>query len=138
MYSHNKGNCFSTSQFTHPFYCSLCKQKSEIPFRSPLEWKVLYCCYQASLHVTSKMLRTFFLKYKLQVNGTVKKKSLKKKPKHTFFRLHLFFSFKVHIVCTLRLYRQCHLQATRTFSFVQQTDLGRFAAAGKAAPLPDL
>lgn len=80
------------------------------------------------LRATSKMLCTLFLKYKLKVLGTTEKK----KPKHTFFRLQLFFS----PVCTVRLYRQCDLQAMRTLWSVQQTDVGRLAAAGKAAPLP--
>lgn len=81
------------------------------------------------LRATSKMLCTLFLKYKQSAwhHG-------KKKPKHTFFRLQLFFS----PVCTVRLYRQCDLQAMRTLWSVQQTGVGRLAAAGKAAPLPHL
>lgn len=53
MHSHNKGNCFCSSPFVHPFYGCLCKQKSEIPFRSALEWKVLYCYHQASLRTAA-------------------------------------------------------------------------------------
>lgn len=128
MYSHNKGNFFCSSPFTHPFYCCLWNSFQE---SSGMEISILLlpgipaCCCM----LPPKCYAPFSLNTNWKCLAPRKKKS-----KHTFFRLQLFFS----PVCTVRLYRQCDLQAMRTLWSVQQTGVGRLAAAGKAAPLPDL
>lgn len=107
MYSHNKGNFFCSSPFAHPFCCCLW---NSFQVSSEVESSVLLlpgipacCCMPPPKYYEPFSLYT---NWKCLAPQEKKKKAWKK-PKHTFFRLQLFFLS----ACTVSLYRQCDLQS---------------------------